>query len=74
MRGFSRPSSRPTFPCDAGSAAPDLGVSISSRLVQKMGGQLAVQSEVGHGTTMHFALAFELPAPGAITRRPTLVT
>ena len=49
-----------------------LGLTISSRLVQKMGGQLAVQSEVGHGTTMHFALAFELPAPGAITRRPTL--
>ena len=49
-----------------------LGLTISSRLVQQMGGQLAVQSEVGRGTTMHFAIVVELPRTGTVVRRPTI--
>ncbi len=49
-----------------------LGLAISSRLVQKMGGQIAVHSELGRGTTMHFTIVLELPRPGTIVRRPAV--
>ncbi|NLF70327.1 MAG: transporter substrate-binding protein [Candidatus Anammoximicrobium sp.] len=49
-----------------------LGLTISSRLVQRMGGRLAVQSEVGRGTIMHFTVVLDLPPPGTIVRRPVI--
>ena len=43
-----------------------LGLAISRRLVELLGGQLRVESQVGHGSTFHFAVHVRpaaLPAP-----------
>ena len=61
---------------DASSTRPHggsgLGLAISSRLVRLMGGKLAVDSEVGRGSTFSFVLPFTLSEePVAPTRRPT---
>jgi signal transduction histidine kinase/DNA-binding NarL/FixJ family response regulator len=47
-----------------------LGLTISSRLVQMMGGRIWVESEPGQGSCFHFTVRFEMPAsapslPGA---------
>ncbi|VTR93798.1 pas domain s-box : PAS domain S-box OS=Singulisphaera acidiphila (strain ATCC BAA-1392 / DSM 18658 / VKM B-2454 / MOB10) GN=Sinac_7190 PE=4 SV=1: PAS_3: HisKA: HATPase_c: Response_reg: Hpt [Gemmata massiliana] len=42
-----------------------LGVSIASRLAGLMGGTIAVDSELGRGSTFHFAARFQLPAKAA---------
>jgi signal transduction histidine kinase/CheY-like chemotaxis protein len=39
-----------------------LGLAISQRLVTLMGGQLAVESQLGHGSRFYFNLTFALPA------------
>lgn len=39
-----------------------LGLAISSHLVQKMGGELRLDSEPGRGSTFHFSLKFEIAA------------
>ena len=49
-----------------------LGLSISTRLVQLMGGQLAVDSDDGHGSTFHFTVPFTVAA--APVERPSRQT
>jgi signal transduction histidine kinase/DNA-binding response OmpR family regulator/HPt (histidine-containing phosphotransfer) domain-containing protein len=43
-----------------------LGLAISQRLVALMGGQLAVESRLGHGSRFSFNLTLALPAPSEL--------
>jgi signal transduction histidine kinase/CheY-like chemotaxis protein/predicted Ser/Thr protein kinase len=48
-----------------------LGLAISRQLVQLMGGQLAIESEAGRGTTVRFSLPFGLQADVRPPAAPT---
>ena len=59
-----------------------LGLSISSQLIEMMGGKLAVESEIGRGSSFHFAGTFGLkqhqpvvvnPGENSLTNLPVLV-
>jgi signal transduction histidine kinase/DNA-binding response OmpR family regulator/HPt (histidine-containing phosphotransfer) domain-containing protein len=43
-----------------------LGLAISQRLVALMGGQLAVESQLGHGSRFYFNLTLALPTPSEL--------
>ena len=68
-------SCRPTRPPRAATAAPGSGLTISSQLVEMMGGRIWIESEVGRGSQFHFVAAFRRAAarrtPRAGRRLPT---
>jgi len=61
------------FACDAGQGGPGLGLGLARRLAERMGGSLAVESELGRGSVFRFVLPdvpvstrapFGAPRPG----------
>jgi signal transduction histidine kinase/DNA-binding response OmpR family regulator len=46
-----------------------LGLAISLRLAEMMGGEIAIESEIGSGSTFHFTVPFTVPAV-SIAKRP----
>jgi CheY-like chemotaxis protein len=47
-----------------------LGLTISARLIEMMGGRVWVESESGHGSTFHFTAKFARPRGAAVAAEP----
>ncbi|MGE4298877.1 MAG: response regulator [Desulfovibrionaceae bacterium] len=50
-----------------------LGLSICKQLITLMGGNIAVASEIGKGTTVHFCITFGLPESVSLPSKPEAV-
>ncbi len=60
---------QPFFQSSSGVRAQEgtgLGLSISAQFIQLMGGEIRVQSEVGHGSLFRFDIQIELADPGQV--------
>jgi PAS domain S-box-containing protein len=51
-----------------------LGLAISAKLVERMGGQIWVESHEGEGSSFHFTVRLALPPNGRTRARPALQT
>jgi signal transduction histidine kinase len=71
LAGIFEPFSRIEHPGGRQADGSGLGLAIVKRLVELMGGSVAVDSEPGAGTTAHFTVVVDRLAPGRAIRPRT---